>query len=442
LPKDGPIQTINDLFPFNGMPGALAPTREVSGYRGPLSGFLNQELPKYDTDWEVHGQVIYVGKEIIRAYPVVDMPSNTTLSAGLNNNGSSTVAGGYTGTGSTSAASNSLGQSATGSTTTGQSSSTTTNIDSWKELLSTLAAYTGDSKKVYAEPSNGRVTIRCSRYCQGEVVRYIREHNRTAGRTVLLTVAILTTQKKGSDDYGFNPKLIYQNLPTGYTFSILGQTAATDTSLGGAISGGVLNPPAGSMAAKFNGTTLAVQAISQDEEVTGKLQKFGFVSNNRPFSVRNALDYGYVQSIVTAVGSTLSSTGAQIATDVIGDQLQILPRIQADGFIRLQLALSRTSIQSITQVTMGSTQTTIPQVLDNSSSPQEFTIRDGATLIVSDISTDTSDRVRSGAGSVYNWLLGGYANTSNEKDKAIIIVTAREWHPGDEGLGVVGGVVP
>jgi hypothetical protein len=69
-----------------------------------------------------------------------------------------------------------------------------------------------------------------------------------------------------------------------------------------------------------------------------------------------------------------------------------------------------------------------------------MTIRDGATLVLSDIADDSSDLQRSGAGSVYNWLLGGQSNASNAHDKTILVITAREWHPGDEGpqLAAVG----
>ena len=369
------------------------------------------------------------------------MPSNTTLTAGLSAsaapvsgaNGSSPVGP---------AASPTAGGASGAASTGGQNTSTTTSIDSWKELVSTLAAYAGGSKNVFPEPSNGRVTVKCARYCQGRVATYIDEHNKTAGRSVLITVAILNVQKTGSDDYGFSPTVLYQNLPTGYTLSALGQAGAVNTALGSAITGGVLNPPAGSTAAKFNGTSIAVQAISQDEEITGGFQKFGFVGNNRPFSIRNALDYGYVQSVVTSNSTTLATSALQVTTLVIGDQLQIIPRIQNDGYIRLQLALSRTALQSTDTVTVQGTQTTIPQVADNSSSPQEFTLRDGATLILSDISDDSSNRTRSGAGSLTNWLLGGQANASNSRDKTIIIVTAREWHPGDEGPAILGGAAP
>ena len=445
--KDEGIKTINKLVADSQITmGHADPamSNRIAEYSGPLSAFLDQNIPKYGTDWDVHGQIIYFGKDIIRSYEVVDMPSATSMSAGLtaalSSASSATASGGATtasGGGSTPG-----GTSGTGSpgASGGQSSSTTTSINSWKELLATLAGFTGSTGDVFAEPSNGQVTIKCSRYCQGQVKTYISDHNKTAGRSILVTVAIMSVQKTGADDYGFSPTVLYDNLPKGYTISILGQanaaTSSTGTTTGatsGSISAGVLNPPANTTAAKFNGTSLALQALSSDEEITGLYHKYALIANNRPYSMRNALDYSYVQSVTTGVGATLATSSAQITTQVVGDQLQIIPRIQGDGTIRLQLAVSRTAIQSINTVVISGTSTTIPQITDNSATPQEFTIRDGATLILADVSDDTSNRITSGTGPTWNWLLGGSANANNNRDKTILIVTAREWHPGDEG---------
>jgi len=222
-------------------------------------------------------------------------------------------------------------------------------------------------------------------------------------------------------------------LPTGYSLNLLGQTTAIQAGQGGTVTGAVVNPPVGKSSAKYNGTAIAVQAISQDSEITGGFQKYAFIGNNRAFSIRNALDYGYVQSQTTTINANLAATGLTVDTLVVGDQLQILPRILRNGYIRLQLAISRTAIQSISTVSLNGTTISIPQITDNSYSPQEFTIRDGATLILTDISDDSSDRTRSGAGPSWNWLLGGSATASNNGDKTIIIVTAREWHAGDQG---------
>ena len=435
--SDDAVRSINSLIvgAKDGAPRQL--TANFASFAGPLSDFLEESAAKFGTDWDVHDHVIYLGRDIIRSYEVVDFPSSTTLSAGLT--GSSSTA-----TSTQGAASPSLGGGANGSAigspaSGGQNSVTTTNLNSWKELLASLSAYTGArspedaGKAIFPEPSNGRVTVKCSRYCQGLVARTIRDHNEEAGRSVLVTVAILNVQKNGSDDYGFSPSILYNNLPTGYSLSTLGQTSAVTAAQGGTITGAVVNPPSGSIAAKFNGTSIAVQAISQVSEITGGFQKYALIGNNRAFSIRNALDYGYVQSQTTQLNANISSTGLNVATQVIGDQLQILPRIQHNSYIRMQIAVSRTAIQSTSTVSLNGTATTIPQITDNSYSPQEFTLRDGATLILTDISDDSSSRVRSGAGSLWNWLLGGSAIASNTGDKTIIIVTAREWHAADEG---------
>ncbi|HEV2651665.1 MAG TPA: hypothetical protein VGU69_10435 [Rhizomicrobium sp.] len=435
--SDSTVQTITDLVGADPERADTVASAEVRDYSGPLSAFLNQQLPRYNQDWDVHGQVIYFGRELWRTYAIVDMPSSTTLSAGLNGGGSSSSspsAGATPGTASATAGASTAGTSGSGGGGTGgQSTSTTTTIDGWTELLGTLAAYTHSADKVVPERSNGQVTVTCPRYCQGLAKAFVDSHNKTAGRQVMITLAVLKIQKTGSDDYGFDPTLIYKNLPTGYSLSVLGQATSVASSAG-SVTGSIINPPAGSTAAKFDGTALAVQALTKDEEVTGNTSKYGIIANNRPWSVRNALDYGYVQNLVTSVSTSLSNSAAQVTTQVIGDQLQVVPRIQQDGFIRLQLALSQTAIQSKDVVTIGNTQTTIPQILDNSSSPMEFTIRNGATLVLSDIADDTADRVRSGAGSIFNWLTGGQATATNDRQKTIIIVTAREWHPGDPGV--------
>jgi type IVB pilus formation R64 PilN family outer membrane protein len=436
---DNSTQTINKLL---GASGQIPARGAAVSYAGPLADFLDRELPAFGLDWEFHGGTLYWGHEVVRSYPIVDMNSTTSLSAGLS--GASSASGqtaGQTPTSGGATTATSAGATGGGGSgaSGGQTSQTQTKFDPWGELLKSLQAFTGGAQdKIFSEPSNGLIRVRCSIYCQGLVSRAIDEHNRTAGRSVLLQVAILTVQRTGSDDYGFNPTILYNNLPTGASLSLLGQATAVATANGSAVTAGVVNAPAGVSSAKFNGTQIAVQAISTNQTVSGLSAKFGVVANNRPLSLRDALDFTFVSSASTSLNTTTSLSEAQLQTVVIGDQLQLIPRLQNDGYIRLQITLSRTSLQSTSTQSLGNGITsTIPQIQEDSSSPTEFPMRDGSTLILSDVSTDTSSNQLSGAGSPYNWLLGGSANITNSKTKIILIVTAREWRPGDDALSPV-----
>jgi hypothetical protein len=418
---------------------------KISPYSGPLSGFLDLYAPDYGVDYDIRGDVVYLGKQITRQYKIVDFKSTTNISAGLSSASSGgSGSGGQAGSSGTTTSQQGTGQqSGTGSDSGsggGQTSTTKTSMDSVKELLDTVKGIAAGGD-VWPEASNGWVTVRCSLYCHGQLKAYIDNHNKSVGRTVLVTLAILTTQRNGADDYGFSPTLLYKNLPTGYGVSVLGQalSAAPPSAPGtsaygsfGTITGAVVNAPAGSSAAKFNGTDIALQALSTNQTGTSIYHKYLFIGNNKPFSLRNALDYQYFTQIGSNVGTTLAQTTTQITTSVIGDQIQIIPRIQNDGYIRLSLTVSRTSIQSFSQATVDGVTDNVPQVQDDSGTPQEFSIPDGSTVILSDVTSDTTSNAQSGSGAMWNWVLGGSAQASNSKQKALIIITAREWHASDE----------
>jgi type IVB pilus formation R64 PilN family outer membrane protein len=430
---DPSIEVINQLLGggmagFEGSSSRAVGVQTLSTYQGPMSDFLNREIPNYGGDWQFHAGVLYLSRDVVRVYRITDIASETTSSTGLD--GGSATSGSSGGASTTPTSGGSSGGSAGG----GQTTTTKYTTKIWDDIVATVNFLAG-AANVVASKTEGTLAVKCPLYCQEQVKSYISTHNRDVNRSILVAVTVLNIQRSGQDNYGFDPTLLYQNLPHGYSFSVLGQALPTPANGAspGTFTAGVINAPAGSSAAKFNGSSLAVQAVTQQGHVTGQFSKYVLVGNNRLVAKREATVFPYLSGAANNLASSgIASTSTNVVTQVIGDQLQVAGRLTDAGFIRLQLSLSRTNILQLFNFDLGGGITSaVPETSDDSNSALEFTVRDGSTVILSDVSNATSTVNNQGAGSVYNWLLGGSAAAQNAHDQTVLIVTAREWHPGN-----------
>jgi hypothetical protein len=436
---DPSIDTINELI--RDVPRSDAaqpePTERLDPYTGPLSGFLNLVATLFGRDWELHGHTIYFPKYLTRHYQIDDFNSEATVSAGLN--GLSSSGGVTSSSGTSSGNSTPSGTPSTGGgSSSGQNSSISTNVKPWDEVIKTVQMLAGE-KAVTASPASHDIAVRCPRLCQEQVKSYLRDHNRQAQRTIHLVVAIRSLSDTGSDEYGFNPTVAFQKAGFSVALNPQGSQLPT-TSTPGSIITSILNPPVGSTASQFSGTSLSLQALSEIDKNTTGITKETIIGNDRVFALRNALDFSFVGQATTNTSSALATATSSLTTLIIGDQLQVLSHLTNDGHIRISLALSQTAQQGnlVTADLGNGATTTFPQVSDNATAPVEFTIRDGQTLILSDVSNRTSDHSTSGSCGVYCWLLGGSDAATNSKTRTLMVVTAEEIHTGDADGSALG----
>lgn len=431
------LRTTQDLAPSPARPHITVEKL----YLGPLSRFLTAHLPQADLDWEYRDGTIYFTHEFTRSYRISDFPSSTTISAALS--GATTGAGSTGSIGSTGAAPGVGGAAVTGGTGgqgTGQNSTTTSKIDSWADLTEALKAIAQDGK-VVPDKADQKIVVTCPRHCHADVKAYIDEHNRDVTRLVYVSVAIVSIGSTGSDSYGFDPTLLYNNLPHGYSLSVLGQTALPTTTGAGSLTGAILNPPTGSTAARFSGTSLAIQALTESGSNSLRFARQGVTGDNRVISLRDGIDYPYLINSGTAISTAAATSSSTVAILPIGNQVQVLPHLTSDGMIRLQVAVTRTTLVALIPFDLGGGATnSVPETSDNSNSTLEFSIRDGATLILADASDSSGNQANGGAGSIYNWLLGGTANANTSSDRTVMLLTAREWRPEVADSGNIPGL--
>ncbi|MEA2757290.1 MAG: hypothetical protein QOJ54_3579, partial [Aliidongia sp.] len=236
-----------------------------------------------------------------------------------------------------------------------------------------------------------------------------------------------------------NPTLAYTNLGFSVALNPQGSQLPT-TATPGSIITSILNPPVGSAASHFSGSSLSLQALNLIDKSTTGITKEALVANDRVFALRNAEDFSFVGQATTNTSSALATATSSLTTLTIGDQLQALAHLTNDGHIRISLALSQTAqLGNLVTADLGNgATTTFPQLSDNATAPVEFTMRDGQTIILTDVASRTSDHAVSGSCGVYCWLLGGSDQASNSKTRTLLVITAEEIHTGDadaSGLG-------
>lgn len=250
----------------------------------------------------------------------------------------------------------------------------------WKGIDQTLRSMISATGKLSVSPSNGTVTVTDIPDVLDRVTKYIEEQNRFLNRQVALEVKVFTVALTDNSQFGLDLNIVAQSLSGSYGFSAVANTA---TAVNGALMSLSVLQTATGAAAKFAGSQALFGAIAKQGKVSASRSTTLTTVNNQSVPFRVGRKFAYLASVTSSatanVGSSTSLTPGQGSE---GFTVDLLPSIQEDGSILLQMTMDYTTLREIRVFASGNNRVELPDY-DTSNFIQRASLRNGETLILS-----------------------------------------------------------
>ena len=429
------VPTILDLSGTQYNSGDNCSEVRITQQDGNLIDLLNSIAARCDLSWTYRDGKIILSDTETKTWPVKNIPGDIKVQNQINNN---------TGLQSQSGASGSStgGGSGGGGGSTGQSQaqsqqSTTQNIafnltnSLWTNLQDGIKNILSKSGKFNVSPSTSSITVTDRPSVIMRVDRYIKNQNDIMSRQVQVDIQILSVDVNAADNYGINWSLA---LSAGIdsTFTINGQAISGTGSTSTFTPSPVFVPTATTQAFTFgtnsgnlSGSQLIINALSTLSKTSLVTSTAVTTLSNQPVPVQFVDQQGYLAATTTTqtanVGSQTALTPGQITT---GISLNVLPVIQSDGTVFMQLSINISSLKQISQFTSQGASIQLPETLQRNLM-QKAVIRSGDCFVVTGFDSETQAITNKGVVSPYSWILGGGVNANKNRTRMVILVTPR-----------------
>ncbi|MCM3609251.1 PilN family type IVB pilus formation outer membrane protein [Cupriavidus pauculus] len=415
------------------MPGAsLAATANlISNIKWndkPVEGLLDVVTSRLGLSWRREAgavSIFYLDTKTFSVYAIpsqTDMTSvvqsGTTAAAGVQGasggpGGGASSGGGISGTsGSTQSTSVTNKSSITADIVANISSMLTPNVGRMTRPVNSGAGGGGFSTGTITVTDTPEVLARIENYLQGE--------NKNITKQVLLNVKVLSVTLSDKESLGIDWTLVYKSLNGNYGFALKNLFQADSAAVNGAVS--ILDTATG-RAGQFAGSSLIVQALSQQGRVSTITSPSVTTLNLQPVPVQVARQTSYLASVQTTntaqVGSTTALTPGTVTT---GFNMNLLPYVMPDNNLLLQYSINLSALQRLRSVTSGGSTIEIPEV-DNRIFSQKVRLKSGETLVLSGFEQSIDNGNKQGVGNPNNILLGGGMGTDNRRDVIVVLIT-------------------
>jgi type IVB pilus formation R64 PilN family outer membrane protein len=403
---------------------------------GNLIELLNLISSRCDLSWTYREGKIVLSDTETKTWTVKSIPGDIQVQNQINNNTGVQSQSGATGS--------SVGSgSAGGSSSTGQSQSqgqqnTTQNIafnlqnSLWTNLQDGVKSMLSKSGKLSVSPATSSLTVTDRPSVLLRVDRYMKNQNDIMKRQVQIDVQVLNVDVNAEDNYGINWGLALNGANA--SFTINGQ-AVSQAATGNGTS--FVNSPVfvptnttqaftvGATSGDLNGSQLVINALSSITKTSLVTSTAVTTLSNQPVPVQFVDQQSYLASVTTTqtaqVGSQTALTPGQLTT---GFSLNVLPVIQGDGMVYMQLSLNISVLKNMAQFSTQGASVQLPNTLQRNLM-QKAVVRSGDTFVVTSFDSDSQALTNSGVGSAYNWLLGGGVSASKNRTRMVILVTPR-----------------
>lgn len=389
-------------------------------YSGDLQGLLDHISLVLDAKWRYDAtrHEVHFYRFETKVFTIATSPGDANTSAAVDSGGTQSIQG-QTG--------NTLRVSGSTATTTFKG-----DLSVWKNLGDTLKQMLSAQGTATLSQSTGTVAVRDRWDRVDAISQYIDQINRTLERMVQVNVTIYRVSASDADSRGINWSLLY---------NALGQYA---NRVGAAIT--TARVPIS------NGTSLVMSAPSQNQDgqpnawagskffldALSTLGKSSVVSdtsvltvNNQPAPVKVVQSQAYLAETTSLLSSGVSGNtgvvgaGATLTPGNVqtGITMQVLPSIQADGKrMLLQIMLSDSTLDSLTQFSSGGETIQLPQVTDREFM-QRVWINSGQTLVLAGFQNNQSNNNTQTPFGRSTWIFGGNKSTSVARDALVIVIT-------------------
>ncbi|KAG0189380.1 hypothetical protein DFQ28_003506 [Apophysomyces sp. BC1034] len=394
----------------------------------PVDDLLDVVTSRLGLSWRKEGGAVSVFYLDTKTFSVFAIPSQTDMNSVVQSGtmaaaGVQGASGGPGGTGGGGGISGTSGSTQTTSVTNKSSitadivanisSMLTPNVGRMTRPASGGAAASGGF-------STGTITVTDTPEVLARIETYLQGENKNITKQVLLNVKVLSVTLSDKDSLGIDWTLVYKSLNGNYEFGLKNLFQADSAAVNGAVS--ILDTATG-RAGQFAGSSLIVQALSQQGRVSTITSPSVTTLNLQPVPVQVARQTSYLASVQTTntaqVGSTTALTPGTVTT---GFNMNLLPYVMPDNNLLLQYSINLSALQRLRSVTSGGSTIEIPEV-DNRIFSQKVRLKSGETLVLSGFEQSIDNGNKQGVGNPNNILLGGGMGADNRRDVIVVLIT-------------------
>ncbi|EGK0943098.1 PilN family type IVB pilus formation outer membrane protein [Salmonella enterica] len=253
------------------------------------------------------------------------------------------------------------------------------------------------------------------------IAAYVEQQNRQMNRQVRLNVQVLSVSTSRKEQLGLDWNIVYKSLRSaGASLNNVSGDIANATSA----SVSILDSATGN-AAKFAGSSLLIKALSEQGDVSVVTSQGSVTTNLTPVPIQMADQTVYVAqsstTTTTDVGATTSLTPGMMTT---GFNMTLLPLIQDDGDVQLQVAFNLSDPPTIRNFTSkdGNSYIEMPYTKLRSLS-QKTNLRAGQALVLTGFDQSNTRMTKNGTFTPGNFLLGGGRDGDDSRSTLVIIIT-------------------
>lgn len=380
---------------------------------GPLERCLDVASARFNVGWTFRAGVVVLYRMETRLFNLAPIATDTKTSTSISNFSQTQNSSGA-GTASTPP----LGK---------QESSVDVTIKMWDDLMKGLNGLLAGKGRIAGASSTGIVSVTAPPYEMGLISGYISTFNELQTRAVAVNVQVLSVRLSKSDDYGLNLRAAFKD--AGLTYVLQGPTALVDSAAAIGQTA-VISPPAGSTAAKFDGSQLAIQALSTQGDVTTETSNTVNALNNQYATVLDANQDTYIASTGTPYinsgngGSVGSIATIQPGSYSTGITINVLPRILSNKQVLLQLAFTQIDLRQLKDLTSGTQSVQGPNLDSRSVQQMSPPMKTGETLMITGFLKREDRTTKSGIGdSDFLSILGGRRAGTKGRSMLVILIT-------------------
>ncbi|MBP9741742.1 MAG: PilN family type IVB pilus formation outer membrane protein [Burkholderiales bacterium] len=400
----------------------------ITQQSGSLIDLLNLIGARCDLGWSYRDGKLILADTETKTWIVKNIPGDIQVQNQVNSNsGMQSQSGG--GSGSTGGGGQSQAQSQQNSI---QNVAFNLQNSLWNNLKEGIDNIKSKNGKFNISPSTSSVTVTDKPSVLLRIDRYMKNQNEIMSRQVQIDIQILNVDVDATDNYGINWGLVFQGSDVG--FSINGQAVsqgATGTASGFTPSP-VFVPTATTQAftvtansGNLSGSQLIINALSTIAKTSLVTSTAVTTLSNQPVPVQFVDQQGYLASVTTTqtsnVGSQTALTPGQITT---GFTLNVLPVIQGNGSVYMQLSINLSALKQISQYSSNGSSIQLPETLQRNLM-EKAVVHSGDCFVLVGYDSDAQAITNSGVGSAYNWLLGGGVSAQKARTRMVILVTPR-----------------
>ena len=404
----------------------------VTQQTGNLVDLLNSICAQTDTAWSYKEGKLILSETETKTWFIKGIPGDIMVSNQVN---STSGIQGQSGGSATSA-----GQGGgTQTTSTSQAQSQQSSVQNiqynlqnslWDNFEKSITSMLSKQGKLSVMPASSSVTVTDHPSVILKVGSFVKTQNEMLKRQVQIDVQILSVETDATDNYGINWNLMLKG--TNGSFSINGQAPAGSS---GSVSSGlvpVFVPSStttaftiGATSGDLSGSQLIMNALSQQKNSSLVTTASATTLNNQPVPVQVIEQQGYVASVSTTqvaqAGTQNSITPGQITYGFI---LNILPVIEDNGLVDLQISINLSSLKALTNFGVTGAMVQLPDVVQRNTM-QKATLRAGDTYVLTGFDSDFNSMVNTGVGGPTSWFFGGGVAAQKTMSRLVVLVTPR-----------------